>query len=375
MKILHINSYYSGSNFYKNFYDKQKKNGLDIEVYVPIRKKMYLSNYNLGDYTTISENHNKIDRFLFYFKHKKILKDIVKKYMISDYSILHAHSLFSNGYIAMKLKEEFGIPYIVAVRNTDVNVFFEKMVHLRNLGVKILKEAEKVIFLSESYRDDVINRFVPDDIKNEVINKVVVVPNGIDDFWFNNINNNYKAKPHKKKLRLLYIGAIDKNKNILTTVESIKNYLLKKYDVEFTIVGQIGDKKIYKKVINLPFIQHIPTVKKEELIKIYQENDIFVMPSIHETFGLVYAEAMSQGLPIIYSKRQGFDGQFSEGLIGFSVKSTSAEEISNKVEEIVMKYEVLSKNCVREVLKFNWNKINADYIKIYSECEKKSPNK
>ena len=38
---------------------------------------------------------------------------------------------------------------------------------------------------------------------------------------------------------------------------------------------------------------------------IYRENDIYVMPSIIETFGLVYAEAMSQGLPVIYTRGQG----------------------------------------------------------------------
>lgn len=40
------------------------------------------------------------------------------------------------------------------------------------------------------------------------------------------------------------------------------------------------------------------------------------MPSHKETFGLVYAEAMSQGLPIIYTKNQGFDGQFPDGYVG-----------------------------------------------------------
>lgn len=35
-KILHINSYYTASKFYKNLYDKQKEQGLDIDVYVPI---------------------------------------------------------------------------------------------------------------------------------------------------------------------------------------------------------------------------------------------------------------------------------------------------------------------------------------------------
>lgn len=144
MKILHINSYYSVSNFYKNLYDKQKEHGLHIDVYVPVSKAIDTSKLELGDYTTISANHNKYDRVFFHIKHRKIYKDIINRYSMNDYSIIHAHSLFSNGYIAYKLYKNYSIPYIVAVRNTDVNVFFKKMIHLRRLGREILRNAKKL---------------------------------------------------------------------------------------------------------------------------------------------------------------------------------------------------------------------------------------
>lgn len=127
MKILHINSYYNGSVFYKKFYDHQVENNIDIDVYVPVSSSYVEPSFDYGVYTKVSKNHHKFDRYFFYLKHYKIYKDINRKYNMSNYSILHAHSLFSNGYIAMKLKEEYGVPYIVAVRNTDVNIFFKKV--------------------------------------------------------------------------------------------------------------------------------------------------------------------------------------------------------------------------------------------------------
>ena len=39
------------------------------------------------------------------------------------------------------------------------------------------------------------------------------------------------------------------------------------------------------------------------------------MPSKYETFGLVYPEAMSRGIPIVYTKNQGFDKYFEDGEI------------------------------------------------------------
>ena len=81
---------------------------------------------------------------------------------------------------------------------------------------------------------------------------------------------------------------------------------------------------------------------KEEVIKYYNQSDIFVMPSLHETFGLVYAEALSQGLPIIYSQGQGIDGFFTEGQVGYHVRSKHPEDIVKAVEDIVSSYDVIS---------------------------------
>lgn len=89
------------------------------------------------------------------------------------------------------------------------------------------------------------------------------------------------------------------------------------------------------------------------------------MPSHHETFSLVHAEAMSQGLPVIYSRGQGFDGQFEDGVVGFSVQYDSPEEIAEKVIDIINNYEAISQNCVEKADKFDWDKIAGKYIEIY----------
>ena len=99
MKILHINSYYSGSKFYKNLYDQQLNNGLDIDVFVPVPTSYKRLEEDFGPYTILSANHGKYDRMLFHLKHYKIYKDIVGKYNIEKYDLIHAHSLFSNGFV------------------------------------------------------------------------------------------------------------------------------------------------------------------------------------------------------------------------------------------------------------------------------------
>lgn len=366
MKILHINSYYNGSKFYKNLYDFQVNSGLDISVFLPV-SSVIDNDKEYGSYTTISKNHNKYDRFFFQLKQSKIYRDIVDSYDIKKFSIIHAHSLFTNGYIAMKLKKNFGIPYVVAVRNTDVNTFFKKMFHLRWLGLKILENADRVIFLSESYKKEVLEKYVPASKKAEINEKISVIPNGIDDFWFENIGDE-KEELQSSNIKLLQVGDIDKNKNIETTVEAVKLLIEQGYKVRLDVVGKIKDQTVFDKIKDLDFVNYLGTKTKEELLKIYRNNDIFILPSINETFGLVYAEAMSQGLPVIYSKGQGFDGQFEDGEIGNSVLHDDEDDIANNTINILSDYKRASKNCIHNSKKFKWSGISKIYKDIYDQC-------
>lgn len=65
---------------------------------------------------------------------------------------------------------------------------------------------------------------------------------------------------------------------------------------------------------------------------------VFAMPSIFETFGLVYLEALSQNLPVVYTKGQGIDGMF-DNTVGIGVDPLSVEEIKNAIKMI---YRIIS---------------------------------
>ena len=79
---------------------------------------------------------------------------------------------------------------------------------------------------------------------------------------------------------------------------------------------------------------------------------------------------MTQGLPVIYTRGQGFDGQFPEGMVGFSVDSHDAEELAENIVKVCERYAELSKNCIEKVQKFRWSKIIESYRQIYSQILK-----
>lgn len=91
--------------------------------------------------------------------------------------------------------------------------------------------------------------------------------------------------------------------------------------------------------------------------------------SKNETFGISYIEALSRGLPLIYTKNEGVDGYFDEGLIGYSVDPLNLSEIENALMKVVERLGDLSSMSYRESKKFNWDDISKTYFTIYqSSC-------
>jgi glycosyltransferase involved in cell wall biosynthesis len=123
-----------------------------------------------------------------------------------------------------------------------------------------------------------------------------------------------------------------------------------------------------KKIADKHVVFHSAISDFTALSAIYQRCHIFVMPSVKETFGLVYIEALSQGLPIIYCKGEGVDGFFEENEVGVSVKPDSVIEIVDSVQYIRSRYDQMSLNAVKASKKFNWNDSTKSFMEVYKEA-------
>lgn len=239
------------------------------------------------------------------------------------------------------------------------------MIHLRSRGLKIMQDARAVFFLSEAYRKQVFDKYVPKSLYMELMKKSYIIPNGIDNFWFKNKPNLRKSLNFNKEIKLIYAGRIDKNKNIPTIQKAMKILRNKGYNVNLTVVGKIEDQKEFKKIMTDKFTKYFHPMGKDKLIDLYRSADIFVMPSFTESFGLVYAEAMSQGLPVLYTEGQGFDGQFNEGEVGYRVSANNADTISDGILKIIQNYSELNGRVAERVKKFRWSDIVKSYDFIY----------
>ncbi len=366
MKVFHLTTNYHISRVYKSLVTKLSQLKIDNTVYCELNKNKKITEH-FDNTIHFRYVHTSFDNLFFYRMHNKIYDDF---YSFTQEQgkpdIVHAHMLFSNGYIAYKYFLKTGTPYIVAIRNTDMNIYFKKYIHLRKLGINIMKNAQKVIFISEAYKKVCFHKYVNKRDFEEIEKKTIVIPNGIDDYYLKN------SKSHncdEKLLRIIYAGDINDNKNCITTIKACEYLIQAGYNIQYTIVGKIKHNK-FNNILKKDFINYIPPVDKFELLKLYENNDFFVMPSKHETFGLVYAEAMSQGLPLIYTKNQGFDGTFAEGEVGYSVAHNDYKVIAEKILIMKDNYETFSNNCATMSSRFDWEKVARTYLCMYNEIIK-----
>ena len=362
MKILHINRNYVDTLLHQLMVEQLERIGYANDVFVPRlynEKAKIIPNSNVSVCECFANWH----KFFFFYKQRRIFRAAQSTCDFDGYDLIHAYTLFTDGNCARMISKKHGIPYVVAVRNTDVNDFFRLMPHLRRRGIRIMLDAKAIFFLSEPYRKQVFEKYIPKKYHAVLMKKSHIIPNGIDDFWFENLpeQENRVGDP----IKLIYAGRIDRNKNIHTTQKAMELLRGRGYHLTLTVVGRVEEQKIYDKIKEDPYTECLTPHPKETLLGLYRRHNLFVMPSFTESFGLVYAEAMSQGLPVIYSQGQGFDNQFPEGFVGYRVDAHNAEALADAIERVVQNFSNIAPNTVAAAKKFNWNEISARYDRIY----------
>jgi len=98
----------------------------------------------------------------------------------------------------------------------------------------------------------------------------------------------------------VYVGRLSSEKNLISLIEifnKLPNLIL-------NIIGYGPMENILKSISSFNIIFH-GAIANKDLPKIYQDNDVFILPSLSEPWGLVVEEALNSGLPVIISDKVG----------------------------------------------------------------------
>ncbi len=370
MKCLHIANDFSLTKVHKNLYSHFDNLGVEQIIFNPVRNNTPVGNNNIlfrtqNSQIVYSKTMDKNHRFFFRKKIKFLFNNLKSKVDFSCVDIVHATTLFSDGAIALEIYRKYNIPYIVAVRGTDVSLFLKYRPDLLFVLKDILLNASKIVFLGQALKDRFLSNPLVKLLGIQLHYKITVISNGIDEFWLSGITQKKKILLPNK---ILYIGRFDSNKNTVALIDAALKLKNEYSDLKLELVGSGGGNE--QEVIELvnshkEFITYYgPIYEKEELRKVYLTNHIFAMPSHSETFGLVYLEALSLGLPILCSINQGVYGTF-ESKIGEFVNPKSTDSIYKGLKRIISDYNSYELEKI-DFSAFSWSSIAKTYLEIYS---------
>lgn len=366
-QVLHICNDFPNSTVHSELYQHLNQAGVEQVVYSPIRdQNLEGRNAFEGEHTRIIYSYilKPLHRIFFNRKVDVIVKDLGKKVDLTHIRCAHATNLFSDGAVALRLKQRYGIPYIVAVRNSDVNAFLRYMPHLWWVHRAVIREADQVIFITPALHRRLENHWTLCGMKSCLQQKSQIIPNGVNEYWLEHLRTT-AATPGLAN-RLLYVGLFDDNKNVLRLMQAVLQLQQQIPDIHLDLVGGGGNRE--QEVLNL-VQQHPDTFRylgkvydKEKLQHIYADNRVFAMPSLHETFGLVYVEALTQGLALLYTKGEGIDGLFEEK-VGEVVTPTDVNGIAEALRLLLSQPEQYQRP--ETFARFDWKEIAKKYQTIY----------
>lgn len=359
IRICHICSYYDTVLFHHMVEAQKGFSDPTVFFFRPVGSEVLYGRPGIDEVNCFTQ----LDRFFFFIKEKKVYEAYRKLYADRPFDLTFAHSLFANGYIALRARQERGIPYVVMVQNTDLNVFFKYRLPLRGTGIEIARNAERVLFASEVYRQKFLARYVPERYRPEIEKKTMVIPYSIEDLFFEDPAP-AKGTP-EGSWKVFCAGLICENKNQMAVARAVEKLRGEGTDVSLTVIGKVKDPGIEASLKRFPFVTVESFAPMDVLKKKYRSHDLFVLASRTETFGLVYAEALSQGLPILYSKGEGFDGQFEAGYVGYPVNPRDTDDIAAGIRRVMAEYPALTQHTAAAADRFRKGRIAEEYRRLY----------
>lgn len=193
----------------------------------------------------------------------------------------------------------------------------------------------------------------------------------------NEINAKYNLEENEKIL--LFVGRINKLKNIDFTLKALTILKEKYTNFKYLIVGSGKDTAYFQKRVNkLNLNQNVLFLGKitdgEDLKKIYARADLFLFPSKYDTDGVVKIEAAAQGTPSVLLSNTGASSAIKHNQTGY-ISNHTPEEYANTIYEALTNTEQYKQICenIKTDLYRTWQQpANEVYALMLSELAKKN---
>ncbi|RBM25068.1 hypothetical protein DLR60_14410 [Vibrio tarriae] len=289
---------------------------------------------------------------------RSLVRAIYEYYIKSSYktedAIIHVHSLHCD--FADNILDDYNVIF-------SDHGFWQKKFDREELRERI-KKSKKIISVSKYAKKRLIDEFPEAQEKTEVIyNPITPIE-----------KSNLSSKSIEKEKDVIFFNGYSeslKRKGLDLLIDKSVSEL--KDEMFIVIVDDDGRKYIEKQgeFNNLLVNNKLPF---DTIVNIYKRAKLMVLPSRSESFGIVYIEAASYGVPVIGFKP--VIDEFNEFLgidigLAFDTENETSLDLLKKIKEalsIGWNHDEIMKVVERE---FSWDKLSKDFIELYQSSYEK----
>ncbi len=293
----------------------------------------------------------------------------VAKNLEGQFDVIHAHDWLTY-YAGIAAKRVSGKPLVVHMHATEYDRSGENVnTQVHAIEKAGMQAADCVMAVSNLTRNIVINRYGID------ANKVVTVHNAV------RFAEKASAAPERgvEDKIITFLGRITYQKGPDYFVEAAAKVLKRVPNVRFVMAGS-GDmmNHVIRRVARLGIADRFHFtgfLRGEDVHKMFQLSDVYVMPSVSEPFGISPLEAMRSNVPVIISKQSGV-----AEVLDYAVKVDywDVDALADAMYGLI-KYPALSNmfstKGLEEVTNLKWNNVAAKMKTIYERIVEESKNK
>lgn len=213
--------------------------------------------------------------------------------------LLHVHTPFNVGLVGTWIRQKRGVPLVTTVRR----------------GARLLDEGTRLVRknLLEAYAgSDALG--APSPAINRFLNRhglsADIIPNGTSEIF-----NEKPESPSVNSNEILFVGSLDENKGIKPLINAVRELCDSGVDFRLQIVGDgVLREFVREQCRQCLQISYAGVKTPLEVRKLMRRAALLCVPSHSETFGVVYIEAMKQGIPVVARKGTGIDGFGKDGI-------------------------------------------------------------
>ena len=341
--------------------DKEK---FDVLLIAPRGWLTSRANAISGVNVKLVEFKNKLDLTSFI----KLRKDIAEFQAKGDPFgpiIIHAHGPRAASFCKYVIRSKERFVYTEHIWNKDYHLKSPINSMLQKAGLKsVCKRADKVIAVSNS-----VKKFLVEALKLSE-KDVVVVPNAIEIE-----DSQARGRKNDGSLVIGTIGSLNKQKGHVYLIQAFSRVAKSLPKVRMEIVGDGPEHdKLLSEIKMLGLESKVQLLGKVDKPKKMLRNwDLFVLPSLSETFGLVVLEAFESKIPVVATKVGGVPELISNNETGLLVPSANPEKLSKAILYLLVEKKErvrLAENAYKILKeKYDWSKIivelEKEYLKLF----------